>query len=767
MENAIYAQIEGMVMTACNGLAVIAAPHAGGQAEDFHVFISNLIGTFWETKAWIPFVAILVTLLLFAWRGFSKFVSGHLKILALIVWFCGFLLYVAGFNEGGCENNSIALATRAGISAIEMFASHSDLIEVKHDLHYNHAYMLAFSIVHFLAVVVSTIFVINLFGLRLRNWGRRIKWEMCNKVLPETRDTYIFWGINEESLVLARQIKEKGRIVFVLDKKEHGEEHDHGSGHHFSFGKLLGLSTERQAEMESIITDLDGYVLRYKRDDSLKRIVSMQKEGEMHVLFLSNDENKNLKNLFFAKGHAAFQDRNVTFHCHAQKSLLNERLAACSGYELADNRLQKKSVGVNHQVRLIDSSYLSVLQLKQAPEAHPVNFVEIETDENGKRTGVVTTPFHALVLGFGDTGQEALSFLYEFSAFVGKDGQRSHYHLVALDRCMDSLQGDYLAQRPALRSNSNLQFVCGDVGTSEYWNMIDGLIAEGLNYVVVALGDDKLNLSVAMKLQEYILRKTNPCARFCIYIKQRKEVDAKIKYLYADGCLRTFGMNEKIFTWEIVFNDEYQKMADKYKERYNAIKKENKYEDRDVTVAEEGKQYEKSSLEKMRDDYRKYTQNLSNAYHKATKIELIGESRIVETDLLKRDAETGLVQLRYNRYPKDVKDYKGSYSYQEKEGASSDPEITALMTTVAKCEHLRWNAAIEMLGYTQNTADRSACNLMAMEHNCLTSWEDLLEIWKELKGKKQYCEYQQYDYGVVETSIMLYWEEKNEIKNDD
>ena len=84
------------------------------------------------------------------------------------------------------------------------------------------------------------------------------------------------------------------------------------------------------------------------------------------------------------------------------------------------------------------------------------------------------------------------------------------------------------------------------------------------------------------------------------------------------------------------------------------------------------------------------------------------------------------------------------------------------MTTIAQCEHLRWNAAIEMLGYTQNLNDRSSCNLITMEHNCLTNWDDLDSIWRELKGKKQYCEYKLYDYSVVETSIKLYLERKTE-----
>ena len=83
-----------------------------------------------------------------------------------------------------------------------------------------------------------------------------------------------------------------------------------------------------------------------------------------------------------------------------------------------ENRRITDSLGIE----LIDSSFLSILELKQNKDAHPVNFVELEKDDTDKNTGIVTSSFNAMILGFGDTGQEALSYLYEFSAFLGKDG---------------------------------------------------------------------------------------------------------------------------------------------------------------------------------------------------------------------------------------------------------------------------------------------------------------------------------------------------------
>ena len=57
-----------------------------------------------------------------------------------------------------------------------------------------------------------------------------------------------------------------------------------------------------------------------------------------------------------------------------------------------------------------------------------------------------------------------------------------------MDKNMTNLYGNFVARRPAIGNNENLQFICIDANTREYWMQIDELVAEGLNYVIVALG---------------------------------------------------------------------------------------------------------------------------------------------------------------------------------------------------------------------------------------------------------------------------------------
>lgn len=70
-----------------------------------------------------------------------KFLVDNLKWIAGTVFIAGFLIYWYAFNEGGSDSNSIALAFRSALSSMEMFASHSDLLEVPEDLHHDPFYM--------------------------------------------------------------------------------------------------------------------------------------------------------------------------------------------------------------------------------------------------------------------------------------------------------------------------------------------------------------------------------------------------------------------------------------------------------------------------------------------------------------------------------------------------------------------------------------------------------------------------------------------------
>lgn len=106
--------------------------------------------------------------------------------------YCRFPDILVCFNEGGSDSNSIALAFRSALSSMEMFASHSDLLEVPEDLHHDPFYMTIFSVIHFLAVIVSAVFIIKLLGFRFISWVRLC---MANLSRKKKCRLFIFWGV--------------------------------------------------------------------------------------------------------------------------------------------------------------------------------------------------------------------------------------------------------------------------------------------------------------------------------------------------------------------------------------------------------------------------------------------------------------------------------------------------------------------------------------------------------------------------------------------
>lgn len=135
-----------------------------------------------------------------------KFLVDNLKWIAGTVFIAGFLIYWYAFNEGGSDSNSIALAFRSALSSMEMFASHSDLLEVPKELHHDPFYMTIFSVIHFLAVIVSAVFIIKLLGFRFISWVR-----LCVANLPSKKKCrlFIFWGVNDNAILLADSIRKK------------------------------------------------------------------------------------------------------------------------------------------------------------------------------------------------------------------------------------------------------------------------------------------------------------------------------------------------------------------------------------------------------------------------------------------------------------------------------------------------------------------------------------------------------------------------------
>lgn len=114
----------------------------------------------------------------------------------------------------------------------------------------------------------------------------------------------------------------------------------------------------------------------------------------------------------------------VQIYCHARKNNQNQKLEICDG--------------LKHQIHIIDSSNLAVLQLKKNVRNHPVNFVDVDTSK-----ACVKKPFTSMIIGFGETGRDAFRFLYEFGALIDVNGNRNPQKIYVVDEHIDELKGDF------------------------------------------------------------------------------------------------------------------------------------------------------------------------------------------------------------------------------------------------------------------------------------------------------------------------------------
>lgn len=712
-------------------------------------------------------IGICLVYLLFKKR---KFLVDNLKWIAGTVFIAGFLIYWYAFNEGGSDSNSIALAFRSALSSMEMFASHSDLLEVPKHLHENPFYMTIFSLIHFLAVIVSAVFIIKLLGFRFISWVRLC---VANLTRKKKCRLFVFWGVNDNSILLANSIRRK-----VTETKEKNEEEwenckfifvrllsaDESSSHgRFTFSHFFNSShdgtekfVEKIEELEGILVNakfrITGRVIdKVKSEFDLYKYLGLKRLGNLikkypqaNFYFLSPNEELNLEAVSVFKEIAKYKEgrvhHRVQIYCHARKNNQNQKLEICDG--------------LKHQIHIIDSSNQAVLQLKKNVKNHPVNFVDVDTSK-----ACVKKYFTSMIIGFGETGRDAFRFLYEFGALVDAEGNRNPRKIYVVDEHLDELKGDFLMKASALKERKNELEWCEEMSihSDSFWGKLSEIIHE-LNYVVIAIGNDNEGMALAIDLYEYAYRYRKDCFNgFRIYLRvngscntiQLKQIKEYFN-VYGDtrDVIMTFGAQEDVFSYDTVSMDVREVLAKEFYYAYQKIMIDTMPETNEEEI--EKKKKAKGSLQQTAEKewnarrealQKKHNldaqirlayqeeQDRANVWHISTKRFLAGAidkdgkdnvERLKEMiDMTKRDTNT-------LNYP-NVRDLASE----------------TLFDNLSKCEHLRWNACMELQGFVTCDGDK---DFRKKEHKCLVDNNVL---------RSKYPETVSYDRCVVELSFRL------------
>ena len=686
----------------------------------------------WEAiTSWLILFVIFVVIfvLILCKAGVVKWLSKHILISAFAVWLLGAGVYIVGYYH---ENlNGVSMVLRSIVSSFKMFVVSNDLSRVSGLLRNNPSYITLFTVLHFSAAFITFLFIFKMVGYKIRSsWNLlRHKWRYSKGSV-----VHLFWGVNEASCLLAEDVHQNyptETIIFV-DIDEESEDSSQKKATLSNIANIITIKNSEIARLDKIGALIDHCYNgpASLNDDRAKDIFAslhlknigaiLQRSRQTYFYFLSDNETQNIAGALNLQQDAVVRTIvDKVIYVHARKDANNEVFDHYSQYDETPRA----------KIKLIDSSYLSIATLKDDERALPVNCVEVD-----KTTGYVTSPFTALIVGFGGTGLEAFKFLYEYSAFVGPDMKRSPFRCYAIDANISSIAGLVREKMPAI-SDQELTMIQASVDSEAFWNKVKNIISD-LNYVVIALNDDALGLSLAVNLFKYALQNRDaslPMLKIMLRCYNNsneirmsevvRNLNHSVEGENVEICL--YGKKRDLYRCKTILSNNTLQEA----KEFHAI-----YENSELSAAEQwSKSFGPQEIARLMRDKkmsryhaiydinRRIMQNISNSLHRNSKMILMG--------------------FGSEEYSERLRLYYG-YASSRKEGTTTyecNLADAKLLQTIAMVEHERWVASHKLMGYTYGPE----ADFVKKQHPCLRPWTELDEMT------------QSYDCNVVDATIKM------------
>lgn len=620
-----------------------------------------------------------------------------------LVFAAGVVLHLVAYYRiavaKGTPYDYITLSYYSIVHSLRMFMGGTAIYRIMGDMKNMPVLCNMLVTVFYMAALTSGFFIFNFIsrGLYTRRWLGKKK----NIGQALKGGNSIFLGVNRYAEILARNIRSEmtasgaeGKIIFVElpDKNEKIAR--------LSIWDILRQFLTSHPERRSG-SECD---IRLKVKDNMKGLMPWLENPDNDVYILSDDM---VQNIACAEKLMEHADVRCHIYCHARKEGLIAKYDS-----IAD---------LNDQLTIIDSSFLAVEGLKRNPDLHPVNFVEIgETD--GRKAGWVSDKgFTSAILGFGETGKESISFLYEFGAFPDRNMQKAPFRCYVFDSSMEKASGEFLRKVPGVNRNE-IEFLSQGINTPAYWTKMAEII-DSLNYVIVSLGDDMTTLNAAIDLAEYAFRyrrSDDPednlknfviLCRLCDPERMDKLTLASANHVFG-GCLKQFGRIDDIWNHDIISNSSINAIAERFYNSYETLS------GGEVSVSWKDKLKSRSegTYRQRCKAQRQVAQNYSDCLHMETK------KRICDP------AYHG-----HAIYIASPSSFDGTRHY-----IGDDAEAGKVMEYLAAGEKLRWNASHEILGYVrgEETDDQ------IKTHKYICSYEELDPLVRH------------YDWLVVRNSLI-------------
>ena len=459
------------------------------------------------------------------------------RLSALVILLCGMALNFYALTVEGFLQGVVSKLGRSFFLSARMFVYIGDVFEFT--VAQRSPYFLdLYYVVFYSAMLTSTSAILMLFGKRamtlLTLFFRRKKFK------------HVFIGVNRRSLMIAQGLQ-GSETVFI----------DFNSGNEaskMSLNSLLkGLSGSQKGENMSRGSNF--YALMAKRNlgevesdgnvfatiglDRLKKLT----DSQTVFYILSEDSDRNLYDML-----ALLKDDD----------LMKNMIHVCISKEGVARYY--KTILKQTGVHFIYPSSMAVVELMKDSRCHPVEVLPLASDSEGNPTGSVSGAFNSLVVGFGETGQAVVKFLYEFTALVGPDGEPVPADITVYDERMDSLLGPFMFDNPVMCNSGIIHF--GNIGTesSEFWNML-GERLDSLNYIAISMNDEATSLDLACTIAMYAMKNRKGglkglriVVRKKVTLPHERKLIDKMNERAGYEAIICYGEYDKVFTPEMVIS---------------------------------------------------------------------------------------------------------------------------------------------------------------------------------------------------------------------
>jgi hypothetical protein len=637
-----------------------------------------------QTGSWVLVLA-LCYLFFFARRrgGFMRFVKYVMLPVTLGgAWVVYFIGYHAGAGEGTSVQSVLTHALQAMYSAGGILLLGNDIVAVPTVMRENATWFLWFNVISASALFVFAAIALDVFGRRLVTRTRI--------ALDRATERHIFFGVNDASIALAGDLLARDARRQVICVVDQDEKEDAGLQHRME--EAGGLILRREPILERMAQERDQRFLRrhgrrpepayMKKLRLLKRV--LQCPSHLYLLGTAEEWNMRMAEAVLKEIEGLPIPHHLSLYVRTQ------------GWELHEvfrEHLRKPHPNVH--IRLIDEAVIAARQLAVA--YHPVAWIAKDTAR-----AIALQDFTIMMIGFGQTGNAVLRKLVECGQFV-----HSRFSAVVIDRALHDKRGRFENRFPGIVANYPITFIQTTAGSARYFREITQR-AQELDYIVVSLGDDALNLTTAVDLQQTLVRLAGKRVNILVHVSHSDRY-CVVSDPSQPVQLNVFGRTDDIFTERIVVRSAQEAAALAIHNYYNARKAE----------PERMAWDDLTTLEKAT--------NVSAAEHLLVKLALGGLG------------------------PDDLRGIGSMEEFERLLGSDR-------MRNLAEGEHLRWNAALLAHGWTtwrmEDIPDSAGHKDDARKrHACLVEWDELPAV-----GRRYGEDFQNYDYDAVRNVFTLYRE---------